>query len=327
MQHPSFKLPRTRLGTHGPWVGAQGLGCMGMSEFYGDTDPTEARATLERALSLGVTLFDTADMYGLGANESFLAPFVRAHRDHVVIATKFGYTRTPEHPDDWSLSNRPEHIRAAADRSLQRLGVDVIDLYYMHRRTPEVPLGESVGAMAELVAAGKVRSLGLCEVSAAELREAHAIHPIAALQSEWSVFSRQVEHEVVPAAVSLGITLVPYAPLGRGLLTGQAFSSTLPPNDTRQHFPRFQPENRAANARLVAALDTLAAARGIPSAQLALAWLHAKAAQMNVAVVPIPGTRRRTRLEDNVAAAAIRLDAGEMAALEPLAGAVQGVAV
>ncbi|ARN20650.1 aldo/keto reductase [Piscinibacter gummiphilus] len=327
MQNPSFELTRTRLGKDGPWVGSQGLGCMGMSEFYGVTDTAEASATLARALSLGVTLFDTADMYGLGANESFLAPFVRANRDRVVIATKFGYTRTPEHPDDWSLCNRPEYIRAAVDRSLQRLGVDVIDLYYMHRRAPDVPLQESVGAMAELVAAGKVRALGLCEVSATELREAHAIHPIAALQSEWSVFSRHIEDEVVPTAVSLGVTLVPYAPLGRGLLTGQAFSTTLSPDDSRQHFPRFQPGNRAANARLVAALDAMATARGVSSAQLALAWLQQKAAQMHATIVPIPGTRRRTRLEENVAATAIRLDADTMAALEPLAESVQGVAI
>jgi aryl-alcohol dehydrogenase-like predicted oxidoreductase len=327
MQTPSFDFPLVRLGTQGPLVGAQGLGCMGMSEFYGATDTAEAGATLERALALGINLFDTADMYGLGANESFLGPFVRAHRDRVAIATKFGYTRTPQQPDDWSLNNRPEYIRAAVDRSLQRLGIDVIDLYYMHRRTPDVPLQESIGAMADLVAAGKVRALGLCEVSAEELRLAHAIHPIAALQSEWSVFSRRIEHEVVHAAASLGVTLVPYAPLGRGLLAGQAFSAQLSQDDSRQHFPRFLPENRAANERLVATLDAIASQRGISSAQLALAWLYEKARQMGVALVPIPGTRRRARLQENVAATAIRLDPQEMAAIEPLADAVQGVAV
>lgn len=327
MKSPSFELPRVQLGESGLSVGAQGLGCMGMSEFYGATDTAEAGATLEQALPLGVTLFDTADMYGLGANESFLAPFVRAHRDEVVIATKFGYTRTPEQPDDWSLSNRPEYIRAAVERSLQRLKIEVIDLYYMHRRTPDVPLQESIGAMADLVRAGKVRALGLCEVSAEELRLAHAIHPIAALQSEWSVFSRQIEREIVPAAVSLGVTLVPFAPLGRGLLTGQTLSSQLASDDSRKHFPRFLPENRAANEQLVGTLEAMAIAHGISTAQLALAWLYAKAEQMNTTVVPIPGTRRRGRLEENVAAVTVKLDALEMAAIEPLADAVQGVAI
>lgn len=179
----SSPIPRVPLGSDGPLIGVQGLGCMGMSEFYGETDEVESRATLERALDLGVTLFDTADMYGMGANEAFLAPFVRAHRDRVVIATKFGYARSVERPDDWSLDNRPAFIRGALDRSLNRLGVDTIDLYYMHRRDPGVPLEDSVGAMARFVEEGKVRSLGLCAVSADELRAAHAVHPIAALQS------------------------------------------------------------------------------------------------------------------------------------------------
>ncbi|SEK82358.1 Predicted oxidoreductase [Roseateles sp. YR242] len=320
-------LPRVHLGVDGPLVGSQGLGCMGMSEFYGATDTTEARATLEQALDLGVTLFDTADMYGLGANESLLSPFVKAHRQRVVIATKFGYTRTAERPDDWSLSNRPEHIRHAVDQSLRRLGIDTIDLYYMHRRTPDVPLEDSVGTMAELVKAGKVRALGLCEVSAEELRAAHAIHPIAALQSEWSVFSRQIEQAVAPVASSLGITIVPYAPLGRGLLTGAAFGQRLETDDSRRHFPRFQPENQAANAHLVATLDQLAKARGISTAQLALAWLQTRARQLDVTVVPIPGTRRRARLMENVAAATLVLDEREMAVIAPLAAAVQGVSL
>lgn len=326
-QQPLGRLATIRLGLEGPTVGVQGLGCMGMSEFYGDTDAAEARATLERALELGVTLFDTADMYGLGDNERFLGPFVRAHRSQVVLATKFGYTRTPQAPDDWSLSNRPEYIRRAVDQSLARLGIDAIDLYYMHRRTPEVPIEDSVGAMAELVKAGKVRALGLCEVSAEELRAAHAIHPIAALQSEWSVFSRQIEQSVAPLAASLGIGIVPFAPLGRGLLTGAGFAGGLAVDDSRRYFPRFSPENQAANQRLVAALDALASHRGISSAQLALAWLYARARQLGVNMVPIPGTRRRSRLSENVAAAAIALDAQELAALEPLAQAVQGAAI
>jgi aryl-alcohol dehydrogenase-like predicted oxidoreductase len=300
---------------------------MGMSEFYGATDLAQARATLDQALDLGVTLFDTADMYGLGANESFLSDFVRGNRSQVVIATKFGYTRTPADPDDWSLSNHPAYIRRAVEQSLARLNIDVIDVYYMHRRTPDVPLEESVGAMADLVAQGKVRALGLCEVSADELRRAHAIHPIAALQSEWSLFSRTIEQQVVPAASSLGITVVPFAPLGRGLLTGKGFSATLGANDSRRSFPRFQRQNQEANAQLVATLDALALRKGISSAQLGLAWLYARARQLDVALVPIPGTRRPARLSENVGAASVSLTDDELAAIAPLAEAVKGAAV
>lgn len=323
----STPLPKIRLGADGPLVGIQGLGCMGMSEFYGATDLAQARATLDQALDLGVTLFDTADMYGLGANESFLSDFVRGNRSQVVIATKFGYTRTPADPDDWSLSNHPAYIRRAVEQSLARLNIDVIDVYYMHRRTPDVPLEESVGAMADLVAQGKVRALGLCEVSADELRRAHAIHPIAALQSEWSLFSRTIEQQVVPAASSLGITVVPFAPLGRGLLTGKGFSATLGANDSRRSFPRFQRQNQEANAQLVATLDALALRKGISSAQLGLAWLYARARQLDVALVPIPGTRRPARLSENVGAASVSLTDDELAAIAPLAEAVKGAAV
>jgi len=323
----STPLPKIRLGADGPLVGIQGLGCMGMSEFYGATDLAQARATLDQALDLGVTLFDTADMYGLGANESFLSDFVRGNRSQVVIATKFGYTRTPADPDDWSLSNHPAYIRRAVEQSLARLNIDVIDVYYMHRRTPDVPLEESVGAMADLVAQGKVRALGLCEVSADELRRAHAIHPIAALQSEWSLFSRTIEQQVVPAASSLGITVVPFAPLGRGLLTGKGFSATLTANDSRRSFPRFHRQNQEANAQLVATLDALALRKGISSAQLGLAWLYARARQLDVALVPIPGTRRPARLSENVGAASVSLTDDELAAIAPLAEAVKGAAV
>ncbi|WP_077960714.1 aldo/keto reductase [Ensifer adhaerens] len=320
-------LHRVQLGSHGPLIGAQGLGCMGMSEFYGTTDEAESRATLERALELGVSLFDTADMYGIGANEAFLASFVRAHRDAVLIATKFGYARTPQSPDDWSMDNRPEFIRAAADRSLKRLGVDVIDLYYMHRRTDAVPLEDSIGAMADLVAAGKVRWLGLSAVTAVELRAAHAIHPIAALQSEWSVFTRGIEEDVVPAAFELGVTLVPYSPLGRGMLTGQAFAQSLTEGDARRSFPRFASQYHQANMQVVAKVEQAARGLGIAPAQLALAWLHTQGRTLNAKVVPIPGTRRRSRLEENVAAASIVLPDDVMAMLDPLAGAVQGAAV
>lgn len=327
MTSKSKPLPQIQLGIDGPLVGSQGLGCMGMSEFYGQTDEAEARATLDRALDLGVTLFDTADMYGMGANEALLAPFVQAKRDRLVIATKFGYTRTPDNPDDWSVDNRPEFIRAAAELSLRRLGVDTIDLYYMHRRNPDVPIEEAIGAMADLVGAGKVRWLGLSAVDAEELRAAHAVHPIAALQSEWSIFSRQIENAVVPAARELGVTIVPYSPLGRGMLTGRAFAATLAEGDSRRQFPRFSPANREANMRLVAKIEEIAARSGATAVQVALAWIHAQSRRLGVQAVPIPGTRKRSRLEENIAAASLTLDDDGMAALEPLAAAVQGIAV
>jgi len=327
MTNLSHALPQVELGRGGPSIGAQGLGCMGMSEFYGATDEAEAGATLDRALELGVTLFDTADMYGLGANEAFLADFLRRNRGAALVATKFGYVRTPQTPDDWSLSNRPEHIRAAVERSLQRLGVETIDLYYMHRRDKAVPLAESVGAMAELVSAGKVRQLGLCEVEPDELREAHAIHPIAALQSEWSLFSRDIEGEIATLAAELGVTLVPFAPLGRGLLTARDFARALPKDDARLNFPRFAAENLDGNDRLVAEVEAIAAAHGITTAQTALAWLYARARALGVAMVPIPGTRRRMRLEENVTAATLTLSDADMERLETLAAKVRGVRV
>lgn len=320
-------MRQVQLGQTGPLIGAQGLGCMGMSEFYGETDEAESRAALERALELGVTMHDTADMYGVGSNEEFLAPFIAAHRDRVTIATKFGYTRTPENPNDWSLDNRPEFIRTAVERSLKRLGVDVIDLYYMHRRDGVTPLEESIGAMADLVKEGKVKWLGLSAVSAEELRTAHAIHPIAALQSEWSIFTRDIEKDIVPAAASLGVTIIPYSPLGRGMLTGQAFAGGLSETDARQHFPRFSAENREANLRLVAKIEEIASAKGVTPAQLALAWLYAQSSSLNAKTVPIPGTRKRTRLVENLAAVSIELTNDEVAMLEPLAAAVQGIAV
>ncbi|WHO40092.1 aldo/keto reductase [Sphingobium sp. AP49] len=320
-------IPLLPFTADGPLVGAQGLGCMGMSEFYGATDETEARATLELALDLGVTMFDTADMYGLGANEAFLAPFFRAHRDRAMVATKFGYARTAAHPDDWSLDNRPAFIRAAVEQSLRRLGVEVIDLYYMHRRDPAIPLAESIGAMARLVEEGKVRWIGLCAVSAAELRDAHAIHPIAALQSEWSLFTRDIETEIVPAAKQLGVTLVPYSPLGRGMLTGQAFAAALEEDDARQYFPRFAPDNLAANSQLVGEIARIARALEVTPAQLALAWLYNRAEMLGAKIIPIPGTRKRTRLMENLAALSLRLSRSTMDALEPLAGAVQGIAI
>lgn len=256
---------RVELGKGGPVAGVQGLGCMGMSEFYGDTDEAAARATLDAALAAGVTLFDTADAYGRGANEEFLAPFVAAHRDEITLATKFGIERTDD-PRYRGFRNDRAYVRQAVEGSLRRLGVDVIDLYYMHRRDPAVPFSESVGAMAELVREGKVRHLGLSEVTGPELREAYAVHPIAALQSEWSLFSRDVERSAVGAAAELGVAFVPYSPLGRGFLTG-AFadaSAELSADDYRRHQPRFTGDNAKANAALLAPVREIAAAHGPP---------------------------------------------------------------
>ena len=318
-------LPTTRLGSTGPVVGVQGLGCMGMSEFYGPTDTTEALATLDAALDLGVTLFDTADIYGAGHNEELIGPFVRANRDRVVLATKFAIERRAEDPAYRGVQNDPAYIRSAVDASLRRLGVDVIDLYYMHRRDPAVPFAESVGAMAELVQAGKVRHLGLSEVTGAELREAHAVHPIAALQSEWSIFSRDVEQSAVAAAAELGVAFVPYSPLGRGFLTGSfAAAEQLSADDYRRYHPQFSGPNAEANAALVAPILKIAAGRGVSAAQVALAWVHQRGEVHGLTVVPIPGTRKRTRLAENTGAAVLRLTSQELAELEPIAGRVTG---
>ncbi|MFE7745997.1 aldo/keto reductase [Nocardia sp. NPDC057455] len=316
-------LPTTTLGAGGIQVGTQGLGCMGMSEFYGPSDLTESRATLDRALELGVTLFDTADVYGTGHNEEFLSDFVGAERDRLVIATKFGIVRKADDPAYRGFDNSPAYIRDSVEASLRRLRVDTIDLYYMHRKDPAVPIEETVGTMAELVRDGKVRALGLSEVTGDELRAAHAVHPIAAVQSEWSLFSRDVERTVVPAAAELGVTFVPYSPLGRGFLTG-SFTGTADAKDFRSSMPRFTGENAVRNAELLGPLRAIAEARGITPAQVALAWVHAQAGAHDLAVVPIPGTRSRTRLAENVAAATIALTPDELATLEPIAGQVAG---
>ncbi|MEV6776136.1 aldo/keto reductase [Streptomyces syringium] len=323
------RIDTVGLGTDGPLVGVQGLGCMGMSAAYGPTDETEARATLERALELGVTLFDTADVYGFGRNEEFIAPFVRAHRDRLTLATKFAIERREDDPSFQAIRNDRAYIRASVEGSLRRLGVDHIDLYYMHRRDVDVPMEESVGAMAELVAEGKVRHLGLSEVSPGELRAAHAVHPIAAVQSEWSLFSRDVEGGaagVVGAAKELGVAFVPYSPLGRGFLTGSFVSADkeLDSKDWRRTQPRFTGDNAAANAALLEPVRTIAEARGVSLAQVALAWVQQRAEVHGLAVIPIPGTRKRTRLEENLAATRITLDAAELARLEPIADKVAG---
>ncbi|WP_330296249.1 aldo/keto reductase [Streptomyces sp. NBC_00503] len=319
------KIEKVELGKGGPLVGVQGLGCMGMSEFYGDTDEAAARLTLDAALDAGVTLFDTADVYGRGANEEFLAPFVAAHREEITLATKFAIERSDD-PMYRGIRNDRAYVRRSVEDSLRRLGTDVIDLYYMHRRDPAVPLAESVGAMAELVQEGKVRHLGLSEVTGAELREAHAVHPIAALQSEWSLFSRDVERSAVGAAAELGVAFVPYSPLGRGFLTG-AFADAaadLSAGDFRKYQPRFTGDNAKANAALLAPVREIAAARQATPGQIALAWVHQQARVHGLTVVPIPGTRKAGRLAENTGATRITLTDAELALLEPIAAQVSG---
>ncbi|TJZ55656.1 aldo/keto reductase [Streptomyces piniterrae] len=320
------RIGTVELGSGGPRVGVQGLGCMGMSFAYGPTDAGEARATLERALELGVTLYDTADMYGMGENEKFIAPFIRAHRDEVVVATKFAITLDPDDPAKRIIRNDRAYLRESVEGSLRRLGVDEIDLYYMHRRDVNVPIEESVGAMAELVAEGKVKHLGLSEVTGSELRAAQAVHPIAALQSEWSLFSRDVEDGVVPAASELGVAFVPYSPLGRGFLTGSFVSADkeLGDDDFRRTQPRFTGDNAAANAALLEPVRKVAEAHGATPGQIALAWVQQQATARGLAVVPIPGTRKRTRVEENTAATRIELSKEDLALLEPIAGQVAG---
>ncbi|WP_046502784.1 aldo/keto reductase [Streptomyces odonnellii] len=320
-------IDTVRLGAGGPEVGVQGLGCMGMSFAYGPTeDPDEARATLERALELGVTLYDTADAYGAGENEKFIAPFVRAHRDEIVVATKFALSVDPADRTKRVIRNDRPYLRQCVEGSLQRLGVDEIDLYYMHRRDVNIPIEETVGAMAELVAEGKVRYLGLSEVTSGELRAAQAVHPIAALQSEWSLFSRDIEAKVVPAAVELGVTLVPYSPLGRGFLTGSFVNAEqeLSADDFRRQQPRFTGDNAAANAALLEPVRRIAEAREATPGQVALAWVQQRAAVYGLPVVPIPGTRKRSRVEENVAATRLVLSEDELRELEPIAGQVAG---
>ncbi|MBT2383637.1 aldo/keto reductase [Streptomyces sp. ISL-11] len=314
------------LGEGGPLTGIQGLGCMGMTHAYGPTDEAEARATLEHALELGVTLFDTADIYGFGRNEEFIAPFVRAHRDRITLATKFGIVRREDDPSYQEIRNDRAYIRQSVEGSLRRLGVDHIDLYYMHRRNLDVPMEETAGAMAELVAEGKVGRLGLSEVSPGELRAAHAVHPIAAVQSEWSLFSRDVEEGVVATAAELGVAFVPYSPLGRGFLTGSFVSADkeLASDDWRRTQPRFTGDNAAANAALLEPVRGIAVERGITVGQVALAWVQQRAQVHGLAVIPIPGTRKRSRLDENTAATRVVLTGDELAALEPIAEKVAG---
>ncbi|WP_019060350.1 aldo/keto reductase [Streptomyces prunicolor] len=319
-------IPTARLGAAGPEVGVQGLGCMGMSSSYGPRDAKESLATLDRALELGVTLYDTADMYGEGENERFLSPFFKAHRDEVVIATKFALSIPPGEPTRRVIRNDRPYIRQAVEASLRRLDIDTIDLYYMHRRDPAVPIEDTVGAMAELVAEGKVKHLGLSEVTGAELRAAHAVHPIAAVQSEWSLFSRDVEISLVGAAADLGVAVLPYSPLGRGFLAGSFANAEqdLTEGDFRRNQPRFTGGNAAANASLLEPVRTVAEAHGASLGQIALAWVQQRAQVHGLPVIPIPGTTKPGRVEENTAATAIALTDEELTLLEPIAGKVAG---
>jgi aryl-alcohol dehydrogenase-like predicted oxidoreductase len=305
------------LGRQGLTVSELGLGCMGMSEFYGTVDTDEALATIERAIDLGVTHLDTADMYGPFTNERLVGRAIGGRRADVVVATKFGNERRAD-GSFVGVNGRPEYVRAACDASLDRLGVEHIDLYYQHRVDPAVPIEETAGAMSELVADGKVRYLGLSEAAPATIRRAHAVHPVSALQTEYSLWSREPEDEILPTVRELGIGFVAYSPLGRGFLTGQITSpEDLDPDDWRRRSPRFEGDNFDRNLELVGAVRELAAAKDVSPAQLALAWVLARGDD----VVAIPGTKRRAYLEENLGAVDVELTAADLAHLDEVAPA------
>ena len=311
-----------KLGQQGLEVSALGLGCMGMSDFYGSRDETESIATINRALDLGATFLDTADMYGVGANEELVGRVVRERREWIVVASKFGNVRGSDGSFK-GINGRPDYVRSACDASLKRTGLDVIDLYYQHRVDPDVPIEETVGAMADLVRAGKVKYLGLSEAAPATIRRAHAVHPITALQTEYSLWSRDVEDQILPTVRELGIGFVPYSPLGRGFLTGQFKTpDDLDAGDTRRNHPRFQGAAFQKNLDLVAAIDTMAADKGCTPAQLALAWVLRQGED----IVPIPGTKRRKYLEDNLGALDVELSDADLARIDDILppGAAQG---
>jgi len=315
-------MEERKLGREGLWVSALGLGCMGMSEFYGSADPAESVATIHRALDLGVTFLDTADMYGPFRNEELVGRAIRDRRDRVVLATKFGNQRGAD-GSFLGVNGRPEYVRQACEASLRRLGVAHIDLYYQHRVDPKVPIEDTVGAMARLVSEGKVRFLGLSEAGPATVRRAHAVHPISALQTEYSLWSRDVEDEILGVVRALGIGFVAYSPLGRGFLTGRfRRPEDLPDGDYRRNSPRFQGDNFAANLRLADGVRELAREKGLEPSQLALAWVLAQGKD----VVPIPGTKRLRYLEENLRAAEVALAPADLARLAAIAprGAAAG---
>ena len=317
-------LETRTLGSQGLECAELGLGCMGMSDFYGERDDAESIASIHRALELGVTLLDTADMYGPYTNEELVGRAIAGRRDEVVVATKFGIMRDATDPTKRGVNGRPEYVRQACEGSLRRLGVETIDLYYQHRVDPKVPIEETVGAMAELVTAGKVRFLGLSEAGPETIRRAHAEHPISALQTEYSLWSRDPEDEILPTVRELGIGFVAYSPLGRGFLTGRFRSADdLPADDYRRNSPRFQGANFQKNLDLVTRIEAIASEKGCSASQLALAWVLAQ----GDALVPIPGTKRRTYLEENVAAADVELTPADLARIDEVAplGAAAGM--
>lgn len=304
-----------RLGTNGPEVSAIGLGCMGMSDFYGPAEDARSIEVIHRALDLGINFFDTADMYGVGRNEQLVGRALRDRRDKAVIATKFGNVRV-EDGSYLGIDGSPAYVRKACEASLRRLGVDVIDLYYQHRVDPRTPIEDTVGAMAELVREGKVRYLGLSEAAPDTIRRAHKVHPVTALQTEYSLWSRDAEEDLLPLCAELGITYVAYSPLGRGFLTGAIRSiDDLAPDDWRRNNPRFQGENFQKNLQLVDAVQEMARARGCTPAQLALAWVLARPE----GIIPIPGTRRIERLEENIGAVDVTLTREELDRLDAIA--------
>lgn len=314
-------MEQRKLGTQGLTVSAQGLGCMGMSDFYGLRDEVESIATIHRALDLGVNFLDTSDMYGPFTNEELIGKAIKGRRNQVLVATKFGIVRSsqPAANGGWApvtgISGRPEYVRSACDASLKRLGVDHIDLYYQHRVDAEVPIEETVGAMSDLVSAGKIRFIGLSEAGVQTIRRAHAVHPVTALQSEYSLWSRDPEDEVLPTLRELGIGFVSYSPLGRGFLTGQLKSpDDFAADDYRRNSPRFQGENFSRNLEVVERVKAIAGKKGVTPGHLALAWVLAQGED----IVPIPGTKRRKYLEENIAAGVVTISAVEMAEIAEL---------